>query len=124
MDEILMVGESREGFPETSDEMMRPAYLCCPVCGFFCTHLKACEVNQLGSITTVTAEGTKLALGTPSGRGTRITINCTCEEGHRFQIALQFHKGSILVSTARGEDVLHDPLTGVVMDEEDDLLRD
>jgi hypothetical protein len=82
----------------------------CPVCGFHCTHLASCTVDQLGEVTTVRGTGTTMQIRpTTPYRGSRIEIEAYCEMGHRFAIALRFHKGNVLVTTTELEDRPLDP---------------
>jgi hypothetical protein len=90
----------RTDFPTCSADGML-----CPVCGFHCTHLTACTVNQLGEVTTIRGTGTTMhVLPASPARGSRIDIEAYCEEGHRFTITLRFHKGSVYVTTTRLQD--------------------
>ncbi len=78
----------------------------CPVCEFEYIHPVSVEVNAGGSITTVDQLGTRMTAGKPAGRGVLISLGFTCENGHNFTIALQFHKGATsaaLVDVGEGE---------------------
>jgi hypothetical protein len=103
-----MVNLLYDDFPTCDADVMR-----CPVCEYQYTHLVSCTVDQLGEVTTVRGTGTTRHTrpSTPY-RGSRIEIEAYCEAGHRFAIALRFHKGSVLVTTTELEDCPLDPVGG------------
>lgn len=97
-------------FPECSEDGMR-----CPLCDFHCVHLVACVVDQLSDVTIIRGTGTTMhAQPSSPYRGSGIEIEAYCESGHRFTIALRFHKGSVLVTTTRLDDCPPDPDGGFI----------
>lgn len=70
------------------------AHVTCPICDCNYVHIEAVQVNAMGQITTVSAAGTAVAKGHPSGRGSRVTVGFWCECGHSWEESLQFHEGN------------------------------
>ncbi|MEM2189779.1 MAG: hypothetical protein QXG35_10715 [Nitrososphaerota archaeon] len=75
--------------------------LLCPVCGFYYVHPIRVSVATGEDETIIDSEGTHVlrggrteeAMKACSGRGVRIILEISCENGHRGKIILQFHKG-------------------------------
>lgn len=67
----------------------------CPKCrGEYC-HLTRVVVNRGGDITLVNgSEPARAILGLPTGRGSSVWIEFACEEGCRWRLRWQFHKGA------------------------------
>jgi len=66
----------------------------CPVCGYECVHPEGVVVNAGGAITIIESETPWTIYGEPTGRGVSIWLHFACEEGHRWTIRYQFHKGN------------------------------
>ena len=77
---------------------MRPTVLRCPCGGERSdrVHPVSISVNRGGEVTTVTAHGTRITNAAPSGRGVGVQITLDSEDGHRFALSLQFHKGATI----------------------------
>ena len=70
----------------------------CPFCDFDCVHMQSVQVNRGGEITSIDRDGTRMAAGAPSGRGSCVEITFWCESGHKWRRTLQFHKGTVFTS--------------------------
>lgn len=57
-------------------------------------HPIAVRTNRGGEISTTTAHGTRITTAAPRGRGVHVELVFDAECGHRFSLALQFHKGA------------------------------
>ena len=79
------------------------AHLCCPVCGSAYVHPARVVVDQSQTRTEVTREMTVVTPSEPgnvSRRGSLISTQLWCEQGHAFEYRLTFHKGSLLCEMA------------------------
>ncbi|HDZ21964.1 MAG TPA: hypothetical protein ENH78_11790 [Phycisphaerae bacterium] len=72
--------------------------LACPVCGGSNIHpvrLDCISPGQRNGCVTIDSNGVAIdPRYPPAGRGVRIELAFSCEDGHEFVYALQFHKGS------------------------------
>ena len=91
----------------------------CPVCGELYVHPVSIECRSPGTATgNVRIDGVGLHVtphGKPAGRGVRIRMAFSCEQGCRFEYEWHFHKGQTYVS--RDLDDTHvptDPGGGVI----------
>ena len=82
----------------------------CPTCGAgtvdnLC-HIELVQVRQGESITTISREKAAMVERSdkPGARGSRVGITLWCENGHRFEVAFQFHKGTTFVEVHQLED--------------------
>jgi hypothetical protein len=75
------------------------------------------SVDQGGSIVEVTRNGVGRSIGRPKGRGTRVVIDCTCENDHRFDLVIHFCKGCTYITTENAAFIEED-------EERSELWRD
>jgi hypothetical protein len=79
--------------------------LLCPVCGFYYVHPVRVKVATGEDVTIVDSKGIQVVRGGASSesrkadteRGVRIILEYVCENGHRGEVILQFHKGIVFV---------------------------
>lgn len=87
----------------------RDIALRCPVCGCDDVHPMRVVVLEFdGTKTSIARREVKQSRSAPcnnlSRRGVRITIRAGCEQGHVFDLALQFHKGKTYVEAIQRDD--------------------
>jgi hypothetical protein len=94
-------------------------YVECPVCGLVHVHIEGVGVHQKDRRVDVGPESDvrvtpddaeeqaeQLARGAlHRPRGSRVEVAFWCENGHRFTLALAFHKGAVTSVFERGPDV-------------------
>ena len=74
-----------------------------------CVHPTRVEVDRGGDVCEIDAFGVGFATRPRRYRGVVTTQECACENGHRFVIRQQFHKGSTYLSVDRLPGVRLDP---------------
>ena len=75
-----------------------PWQMFCPQCGFEFIHLIRLTCLRGTDLTTITAKGIFVEEAENKTRGVRITLEYQCENGHRGEIILQFHKGNVFIN--------------------------
>ena len=75
-----------------------PPQVTCPACGFHYVHIAGVEVNQGGKAVFVDRKGSHAAGDGPAtARGSIVTTTFWCENGHKFEHSLAFHKGEVFI---------------------------
>ena len=74
---------------------MDPFCLTCPVCKFDYNHILRVEVDQGGELVEVAPDGVGFGRRQPARavRGSIVSIEFLCEQGHKWAISFRFHKG-------------------------------
>jgi len=81
-------------------------HLLCPICGFEYTHMRCVKIHQGDQLTSVGYDAKKESTVIKTkraevrGRGTVVSILCSCEGSHEWVIEFQFHKGMTFLGTS------------------------